>query len=377
MPSKVILIAPDKFKGSLSARQVCQAITEGLLEINPALQVISVPLADGGEGMCELLTEFSGGSMIKVNVLDPLNREIESEYGISGDGSTAFIEMAKASGLQLLKPEDQNPMITSTFGTGQLIVHALDRKVDKIVLGVGGSATNDAGMGMAEALGFQFLSSTKEKLEPIGQNMIQVDVMREYRVHPRLRDCEFTVIYDVQNPLYGKQGAASVFAGQKGASPADIELLDRGLIHFAEIVVKQFNMDINFPGSGAGGGMVAMAKLIFNASLTPGIDFILHFTNLEHQIQRASLIITGEGKIDEQTMSGKVVKGVAALSAKYEKPCIAFAGKCDLPGSKIKELGLKKIITLVDEVTSEPQAIQLAYSLLKERAVQWLPRWIK
>jgi glycerate kinase len=373
----MILIAPDKFKGSLSARQVCQAITEGLLDINSALNIVSVPLADGGEGTCELLTEFSGGSMIKINALDPLFREIETEYGVSGDGSTAFIEMAKASGLQLLKPEERNPLITSTFGTGQLIVHALDRKVNKIVLGVGGSATNDAGMGMAEALGFQFLSSKKEKLKPVGQNLIQVNAVTEVHIHPRLRDCEFTVLYDVQSPLYGKLGAASVFAGQKGASAADIAVLDRGLAHFAEVVLKQFNLDINFPGAGAGGGIVAASKLIFNAGFTPGIDFVIRFTNLENQIQRASLIITGEGKIDDQTMSGKVVKGVAQLSAKHQKNCIAFTGKCDLPESKIKELALQEIITLVDARTSEEQAIQQAYALLKERAVQYLPHWIK
>jgi glycerate kinase len=258
----MILIAPDKFKGSLSARQVCEAITEGLLEINSALNIVAVPLADGGEGTCDLLTEFSGGSAIRMTVLDPLFREIKTEYGISGDGSTAFIEMAKASGLQLLKPNERNPLITSTFGTGQLIVDALDRKVNKIVLGVGGSATNDAGMGMAEALGFRFLSSKKEKLKPVGQNLIQVDTVAGVHTHPRLRDCEFTVLYDVQNPLYGKQGAASVFARQKGASAADIERLDQGLVHFAEAVLKQFSMDINFPGAGAGGGLVAGAKLL-------------------------------------------------------------------------------------------------------------------
>ncbi len=373
----MILIAPDKFKGSLTAPQVCKAITEGLRHINSALNIVSVPLADGGEGTGDLLTELSGGATIKANVLDPLFRVIESEYGISGDGSTAFIEMAKASGLQLLKQQERNPMITSSFGTGQLIGHALDRKVSKIVLGVGGSATNDAGMGMAEALGFRFLSSKKEKLKPVGRNLIQVEEMMEAHIHPRLRDCEFTVIHDVQNPLYGKRGAAFGFAAQKGASPADIELLDRGLGHFAEVVFKQFNTDINFPGAGAGGGIVAASKLIFSALVTPGIDFIIRFSNLEHQIQSASLIITGEGKIDEQTMSGKVVKGVAALSSKHEKPCIAFTGKCDLNDSEIKELGLQEIITLVDTRTNEQQAIQQAYSLLKQRAVQYLPGWIK
>ncbi len=369
---QMILIAPDKFKGSLTAKQVCNAITEGLLDINSDLSIVSIPLADGGEGTCDLLTELSGGSMIKVNVLDPLFREIESGYGISGDGSTAFIEMARASGLQLLKVEERNPLITSTFGTGQLIAHALDRKVNKIVLGVGGSATNDAGMGMAEALGFQFLSSKKEKLKPVGESLILVDEIIEHHLHPGLRACEFTAIHDVGNRLHGKQGAAPVFAGQKGASPAAIELLDRGLAHIAQVASARLHSDINFPGAGAGGGMVAGAKLFLNARSTPGIDFIIRFTNLENQIQKATLVITGEGKIDDQTMSGKVVKGVASLSAKYKKNCIAFTGKCDLSDGKIKELGLQEIITLVDKGTSEQQAIKHAYSLLKQRVIQFL-----
>ncbi len=367
-----ILIAPDKFKGSLTAQQVCQAIEEGLLSINPSLKIVSIPLADGGEGTSDLLTDFSGGSTVRVTVADPLFREIESAYGISKDGKTAFIEMAKASGLQLLNTEERNPLNTTTFGTGQLIKHALERGAKHIILGIGGSATNDAGIGMAAALGFSFLSATRDKLNPVGKNLALLASIDTDHIHPLLSKAKFTVLCDVQNQLYGVEGAAYIFGPQKGASQEDVKILDRGLLQFKKIAEATFNKGVDFPGAGAAGGLGAGAKVFLNATMSSGFDFIARFTQLEDMIQKADLVLTGEGKIDHQTLSGKVVKGVADLAAQHQKPCIAFAGRCDLPANKIKELNLLEIISISNEETNEQEAMTQAFSLLKERTITHL-----
>lgn len=362
-----ILIAPDKFKGSLTAKQVCAAIEEGLRGLNFPAEIISLPLADGGEGTADLLTELSDGTKMKVKVLDPIFTEIESEYGISRDGKTAFIEMAKASGLQLVRPEDRNPLHTSSFGTGQLIVHALEHGVSHVVLGVGGSAANDAGIGMAEALGFSFLSAAGEKLIPVGENLVRLDSIETIHIHPLVRGAEYTLLCDVENVLYGKLGAAYVYGPQKGASVQALEFLDGGLRHFAKIAEATFNTSVNFPGAGAGGGLGAGAKVFLSATVSKGFDFVAHYTKLEDKITQADLVITGEGKIDEQTLSGKVVSGVAKLAAKHQRMCVAFTGNCDLPESKLLELGIKKIVSLVSKDTTEMEAIEKAFSLLKHR----------
>ena len=367
-----ILIAPDKFKGSLTAQQVCKAIEEGLHSINPSLKIVSIPLADGGEGTSDLLTDFSGGSTVRVTVDDPLFREIESTYGISKDGKTAFIEMAKASGLQLLNTEERNPLNTTTFGTGQLIKHALERGAKHIILGIGGSATNDAGIGMAAALGYSFLSATKDKLKPVGKNLTLLASIDTDHIHPLLSNAKFTVLCDVQNQLSGIAGAAFVFGPQKGASGEDVKILDRGLRQFKKIAEATFNKDVDFPGAGAAGGLGAGAKVFLNATMSSGFDFIARFTQLEDMIQKADLVLTGEGKIDHQTLSGKVVKGVADLAAQHQKPCIAFAGRCDLPANKIKELKLLEIISISNEETNEQEAMTQAFALLRERTVTHL-----
>lgn len=365
-----ILIAPDKFKGSLTAQQVCQAIEEGLLSINPSMKIVSIPLADGGEGTSDLLTDFSGGSTVRVTVADPLFREIESAYGISKDGKTAFIEMAKASGLQLLNTEERNPLNTTTFGTGQLIKHALERGAKHIILGIGGSATNDAGIGMAAALGFSFLSATKDKLKPVGKNLALLASIETDHVHPLLPNAKFTVLCDVQNQLYGVEGAAYIFGPQKGASQEDVKILDRGLLQFKKIAEATFNKGVDFPGAGAAGGLGAGAKVFLKATVSGGFDFISRFTKLEDTIRSVDIVITGEGKIDRQTLSGKVVRGVAQLAARHQKTCIAFTGICDLPADGFRELGVQEIVSLSNEETTEQEAITHAFALLKERTIR-------
>ena len=244
-----IVIAPDKFKGSLSADQVCKAISEGLHTLSSSWQLISIPLADGGEGTSELLTTFSNGTYVKVKVKDPLFREIESGYGISEDGKMAFIEMAKASGLQLLKPHERNPLHTSTFGTGQLIADAMERGAIHIVLGIGGSATNDAGIGMAAALGFSFLSANNEKLKPVGESLIHIHSIHSAHAHPLLDKVKFTLLCDVNNPLYGKHGASFVFGAQKGANDSIMKILEDGLRHFEKMAEVVFKNTSQFPRS--------------------------------------------------------------------------------------------------------------------------------
>ena len=362
-----VLIVPDKFKGSLDAINVCEAIEEALRNSGKQIQSKSIPMADGGEGTCDMLTQFSQGKKIQVQVLDPFFRKIDGEYGISGDGKTAFVEMAKVSGLQLLKPEERNALLGTTYGTGQLIVAALDQGVESIIMGVGGSATNDAGIGMAEALGAKFCDDSGNQLKPIGQNLKSVQSIDIRNLHPRIRAVSVTAICDVSNPFYGVRGAAYVFGPQKGASPEVVKFLDEGLFNFASVVKQQFGVDINFPGAGAGGGLGGGAKIFFNIEFRSGIEFIIDFIGLEKLVKESDLIITGEGKMDEQTLSGKVVKGVADLSRKYNKPLVVIVGKNELSGEKTKELGVHKVVTLLDGKTTESEAFQATYSLIKKR----------
>jgi glycerate kinase len=370
-----ILLAPDKFKGSLTAVQVCAAIEEGIRMVNSAVEIISTPLADGGEGTGDLLVEYTQGSHIGIVARDPLFREVTSGYGISRDGNVAFIEMAKVSGLQLLNPEERNPMFTTTFGTGQLIRDAMERGARHIILGIGGSATNDAGIGMADALGYSFISIDNKKLKPMGGSLTQITTIETDKIHPLLSHTKFTVLCDVDNLLYGGNGAAYIFGPQKGATETMVKELDKGLQNFEEIARATFKIEVNFPGAGAAGGLGAGAKVFLNANLSKGFDFISDFTNLEDSIRMSDLIITGEGKIDTQTLSGKVVKGVADLAAKHQKPCIAFAGKCDQPETLTASLNLLKIISLTDDHTSDSAAMANAFSILKKRS-QELRKWV-
>lgn len=362
-----ILLAPDKFKGSLDASNVCLAIEEALRESARELDIKSIPMADGGEGTSNMLTEFSNGKIIRMQVHDPFFRPIEAYYGLSGDGKTAFIEMSVASGLQLLKPEERNALIGTTYGTGELIVHALDRGVTSIILGVGGSGTNDGGMGMGEALGGRFLDASGNPLKPIGQNLASIRSVDLTNLHPRTKSVSVTAICDVSNPFYGVNGAAYVFGPQKGATPSDIEHLDKGLRNLARVVQDQTGIDLNFPGAGAGGGLGGGAKIFFNIEFRSGIEFIINFIGLEELVKNSDLVVTGEGKMDEQTLSGKVVKGVADLCVTHKKPLIVIVGKNELPQSKTELMGISKVICLVDPETSEKRSLQNASALLKKR----------
>lgn len=363
-----ILLAPDKFKGSLSAHQVCEAISLALGNIRELnLNVVQHPLADGGEGSCDLLMSYSGGTLRSVIVRDPLFRFCESGYGISKDGSIAFLEMAKASGLQLLQESERNPMTTTTYGTGQLIRDALDRGVNEIILGVGGSATNDGGMGMAHALGLLFYDENEKRLEPMGRNLQHIHQIDAKSLHPRLKEVSITVLCDVDNPLHGIHGAAHVFAPQKGASLQMVEELDKGLQQYEKVLVDTFHKPVNFPGAGAGGGLPASLQAINNLTIRRGVEFMMEFTRLEEAVKKADIVITGEGKMDEQTLGGKVIKGVADMAKRFEKPVFAVVGKNDLSESQWRSLGIQAVITLTGNNVTEAEAIKSAFSLLKQR----------
>jgi len=368
-----ILIAPDKFKGSLTAQQVCEAVKEGLLKTDPSLQVISLPLADGGEGMSALLTSFSGGTSLNISVRDPLFRNIQAAYGISRDGGIAFIEMATASGLMLLGREERNPLKTSSVGTGDLVRDALDRGVKHIVLGIGGSATNDAGIGVVHALGVKYFDEHGRILSPVGESLIRVHDVDISSLHPRLHQVSITILCDVDNPLHGPTGAAFVFAPQKGANESMVRRLDQGLRHYGQVLERRFKKSMTFAGAGAAVGLAVSLVAIAPVHIRRGADFIMDFVGLEHHIRSADLVITGEGKIDSQTLSGKVVKGVTDLAQKWNKPVMAVTGKSDLSDQELHAMGVQQLVVLADGKTPEQEAMTGAFDLLKDRVSKaWL-----
>jgi len=367
-----IVIAPDKFKGSLTAQDVCDCVQEALLEINPFNHITKIPLADGGEGTFEILVAHSRGRIKQSEVLDPLQRPIHARYGISKDGNSAFIEMATASGLQLLKENERNPLYTSTIGLGQLMLDAIDEGVTNIILGIGGSATNDAGIGMAHALGFRFLNKRKESLQPVGESLSEIELIDDGNVDVRLRKINVTVLCDVDNPLYGKQGAAYVYGPQKGATGEMVKELDHGLKHFADLVKEVYGDDLNFAGAGAAGGMGAGAHFFLNAHFKRGIDYISELCNLEEKIKGSDMIITGEGKVDEQTFSGKVVAHVLSLAIKHKKTIFILCGQCALSAEELKKYGATHVISLVNHPSELHIAMTQPVPLIKLKIKQAL-----
>ncbi len=364
-----ILIAPDKFKGSLSAYEVCQAIDNGLKGSGKSLETIYHPMADGGDGALEILSKHLDLRPEKLSVHDPLGRPIVAEYFTSEN--IAFIEMASASGLVLLKEEERNPLQTSTFGTGQMVLDALNKGYRQFFLFLGGSATNDAGMGISAALGFQFLDDQKQQLEPIGANLLRIRYI-EQSSSMDLSNLDMTLLCDVSNPLFGPNGAAYVYAKQKGASPKQIEILDQGLRNFHQIIFQQFNRDVSeLPGSGAAGGIGAGLVALFGAQLRSGFDTISALTNLETQIQSADWVISGEGRLDGQSLQGKVIDGLDSLCKKHNKPLSLFVGKNELDEkdrSKIKTQGIYSVMEIAKDLSD---AMVNGEKYLKELASQF------
>ncbi len=363
-----ILIAPDKFKESLSALKVADSIEKGILKVFPKVVIEKVPMADGGEGTVESLVNATGGKIIKTNVKDPLFRDIESFYGILGDGETAVIEMAAASGLYLLKDYERNPMITTTYGTGQLIKDALDKGCRNFIIAVGGSATNDGGAGMATALGVKFYDKDGREIGLGGGALSKIYSIDTSNLDYRLKECRFIVACDVANPLIGENGASRVYGPQKGATKEMVKVLDKNLEHYGKLLEKYFNKRIiDVPGSGAAGGLGAGLMAFLNAQLKSGIEIIIEALKLEEKIKEADIVISGEGKVDFQTAFGKTISGIAKLCKKHNKPLIVIAGTVE-DIEKLYEIGVSSVFSIMEKPMSLEDAIKNAPTLLEKSA---------
>jgi len=366
-----IVIAPDSFKECLSATQVAFAISEGIRKTVPEAEIICIPIADGGEGTVEALVTATDGKIIQVASVDALNRPIQSFYGILGDGKTAVIEMAAASGIERIASEERNPMITSTYGTGLLLKAAMESGFTEIILGIGGSATNDGGAGMAQALGFGLLDKSNNPIGWGGGLLGELHRIDFSNVHPLLKKIKITVACDVQNPLVGKSGATRVYGPQKGATPEMLEILEKNMAHYAKVLHQEFGIDFsNIPGAGAAGGLGAGLMAFCKAEMLAGFNLISKLTNLEKHIRNASLIFTAEGKIDSQTTFGKTISGVAQLGKKYQVPVIAFAGIVEGDLKNLYKQGLTSAFAIANRPMSMDESKANAAQLLVETSSQ-------
>ncbi|MBR8536052.1 glycerate kinase [Carboxylicivirga sediminis] len=322
---KKIVIAPDKFKGSLSAMEFCAIVEQTILAICPDVIIEKCPLADGGDGTIDVLRYYIGGDRVELQVNDPLFRPVNANYLLSSDTKTAYIEMSSASGIRLLSHDELNPMHTSTYGTGELIKDAIERGAKHIFIGIGGSSTNDAGMGMARALGYKLLDGEGKELAGIGADLLKLRYIDPSEVLPNLKNVCFEVACDVDNPVYGSDGAAFVYSKQKGASDSMIKQLDDGLRNFDAVINRLYHISLhNIPGSGAAGGLGGGCIAFLNARLSSGIRLVMKEANFQAKIQNADWIITGEGSLDVQTLAGKVVKGI--LNAQVAQKLAVFCG---------------------------------------------------
>jgi glycerate 2-kinase len=345
-----IVIAPDSFKGSISAQDLCDSIATGIYNVIPAAKITQIPLADGGEGTMENMVHATSGDVIKVNVQNPIGKTIPATYGILGDKVTAVIEMAQASGLPLLSEKERNPLITSSYGTGQLIRDALDKGFRRFIIGLGGSATNDGGMGMLRALGMQFYDQTNTPIAEGGGSLSGLKTIDDSNFDPRIKESVFLVASDVVNPLCGNDGASAVFGPQKGATEEMVQMLDQNLNHFADVIEKDTGLEIrSLSGGGAAGGMGAALITFMNAELKSGIELVMKEVRFEEKVEGIDLIITGEGKLDQQTLSGKVIMGVNKIARMKNVPVVALCGQLDLDQESIQELGILSAFSIIKE----------------------------
>ena len=354
-----ILLAPDSFKESMTAKEACEAMEKGIKKVNKDINCIQVPMADGGEGTMQSLVDATDGKIYKLKVVGPLGNEVESEYGILGDGETGIIEMASASGIALVPAEKRNPLVTTTYGTGQLIKDCLNHKVKKLLIGIGGSSTNDGGAGAIQALGGKLADKEGKEIGFGGGELDKLARIDLTDFDKRLKDVEVEVACDVTNPLCGEKGASNVFGPQKGATREMIKTLDDNLRHYADVIKKQISVDvINVPGSGAAGGLGAGLMVFLDGKLKNGIDIVIKYSDLEEKVKKADIVFTGEGSIDFQTQYGKTPMGVAMVAKKYNKPVIALAGSVGKDIDILYENGIDSIFSIVRGVTTLDCAIK-------------------
>ncbi|HEY4876259.1 MAG TPA: glycerate kinase [Puia sp.] len=364
-----IVIAPDKFKGSLSSREVCHIVELAIKSVIHDCEIVKLPLSDGGDGFAETISKYLRAEIQHTKVVDPLFNEIDSSWLIAENGNTAFIEMAKASGLQLLKPSQYNCSITTTFGTGQLIKEAINKNVKEIIIGVGGSATNDGGIGMAAAMGYKFLDDNENELSPVGENLIwlrKIDISN-VKLHKHIR---YIVACDVNNYLCGENGATKMFARQKGATDKMINELEEGMLNYIEVVKKDIGIDLSgIKGAGAAGGLAAGCVAFLNAEIISGADLILKYSHAEKYIQQADIIITGEGKLDKQTLEGKLVSQVCVLAKKFGKKIFIVCGISEINELNKEILGASDIFQLMDKASNKNESIEKASEFLYKTSV--------
>ncbi|EGT4257144.1 glycerate kinase [Citrobacter amalonaticus] len=354
-----IVIAPDSFKESLSAMQVATAIEQGFREIYPDAQYVKLPMADGGEGTVESMVEATEGHYQFIDVTGPLGTQVQARWGVLGDGKTAVIEMAAASGLHHVPPEHRNPLITTSYGTGELILAALERGVEHIILGIGGSATNDGGAGMLQALGIALLDAHGDALPPGGGALSKLAKIDTTHADPRLKTVSVTVACDVNNPLCGPTGASAIFGPQKGATEEMIAALDGALAVYGKRLQEFTGRDVmNTPGAGAAGGMGAALLGLLDADLKPGVEIVINALQLERLVADASLVITGEGRLDSQSICGKTPIGVARCAKRYQKPVIALAGGLTLDHQIVHEHGLDAVFSVLTRIATLPEALE-------------------
>lgn len=363
-----IVIAADSFKGSCSTFEVANAIENGIRKVFKDFEIIKIPVADGGEGTVDSLVKGTGGRYETVNVKDPLGRYIECKYGILKD-NVAVLEMAASSGLTLLKEEERNPLITTTYGTGQMIRAALDKGCKKILIGIGGSATNDGGAGMAQALGVSFRDNEGNEIGYGGGELARIKDIDITGIDSRLKDTEIVILSDVSNPLCGPNGVSFIYGPQKGATNEMVKQLDNNLEHYASIINEKLGIDITgVPGAGAAGGLGAGLIVFCNATVLSGIDVVLDINGIDRQLIDADLVITGEGKIDNQTVYGKVPVGVAKRALKYGIPVIAIVGSIGEEASVVYDYGINAIMDIVSRPMSLEDSMKNVSQLLEYAA---------
>ena len=353
-----IVIAPDSFKECLTAAQVAQSIENGMQQIFPDADYVQVPVADGGEGTLQSLVDATQGRFIEVTVTGPLGEPVTACFGLLGKGDTAMIEMAQASGIELVRPETRNPLIATTFGTGELIKAALDLGARHFIVGIGGSATNDGGAGMLQALGIKLLDDNNQELEHGGAALAKLSHIDLATMDERLKQCTFIAASDVNNPLTGVNGASATFGPQKGATPEMVALLDNALRHYAAIIKRDLGIEVDaVAGAGAAGGMGAALVGFLNAKLKPGIEIVMEAVELAEKVKGADLVITGEGRIDGQTAQGKTPVGVARIAKKEDIPVIALAGSVGPGVEAVYEKGIDALFPVVHGAVSLDEAL--------------------
>ncbi|MGD6961037.1 glycerate kinase [Fictibacillus phosphorivorans] len=355
-----IVIAPDSFKESMTAAEVCRAVETGFKSTFPHAQYVHVPVGDGGEGTVTSVVDATGGEMVEVQATGPLGEKVDAFYGVTGDGKTAVIEMAAASGLHLVPREKRNPCVTTTRGTGELILDALNRGVERIVLGLGGSATNDGGAGMASALGVKFLNVNGEELSAGGEALRELLTIDVSGLDARLQSVKVDVACDVTNPLTGPHGASAVFGPQKGATPDMVGVLDESLKRYAEVVERNLGVAVDeLPGAGAAGGLGAGVVAFLDGKLQSGIDLVLDVIHFEDRVRDADLVIVGEGRIDSQTIHGKAPVGVAkrAKTVMDGVPVVAIAGSIGPDYEAVYDHGIDAVFSVVNSVVTLEEAL--------------------